>query len=193
MANRQHRELFQHLSETYAWHSLPMIFLNGQFVGGEPELRLALQRGETDSVRLMAWLGYGGVLPFILGALILGVVHPSLQPFFGTMLLSYGAVILSFVGAVHWGWVIAGGASGKMVHRHLLWSVVPALIGWLTLTLPFGIGAAIQAVLFLIAWHIDLAWYPEREDLRFFRTLRTHLSFVVVGSLMTGIVVQFLT
>ena len=55
----------------------------------------------------VAWLGYGGLLPFVALAGI-GWWAPG-TPLWGTALLAYGAVILSFVGALHWGFAMVVG------------------------------------------------------------------------------------
>ncbi|MDD2875189.1 MAG: DUF3429 domain-containing protein [Azoarcus sp.] len=51
--------------------------------------------------RTVAWLGYGGRLPFVLLTVLLGVGVDGAD-FFREALIGYGAVILSFVGALHW-------------------------------------------------------------------------------------------
>ena len=53
----------------------------------------------------VALLGYGGLLPFAALALllVLGDVHRAL---WWQALLASGAVILSFVGALHWGFAM---------------------------------------------------------------------------------------
>lgn len=60
----------------------------------------------------VAWLGYGGLLPFVALAGI-GWWAPGTPlwgtPLWGTALLAYGAVILSFVGALHWGFAMVVG------------------------------------------------------------------------------------
>jgi hypothetical protein len=48
-------------------------------------------------------LGWGGVLPFVGLALAAAIGLPSPIPQAETMLIGYGAVILSFMGGVHWG------------------------------------------------------------------------------------------
>jgi len=53
----------------------------------------------------VAWLGYGGLLPFLALAAT-GLWAPG-TPWWSAALLAYGAVILSFVGALHWGFAMA--------------------------------------------------------------------------------------
>jgi hypothetical protein len=52
-------------------------------------------------------------------------------------ILAYGAVILSFVGALHWGFAIGiPGLDRTVRDRSFIWSVMPALLAWLCLLLP---------------------------------------------------------
>lgn len=83
--------------------------------------------------RLVVLLGYGGLLPFAAGVIGLLLV-PAGQAVWQTMLLGYAAVILSFVGALHWGFAMR--AEPALALGLYGWSVVPALLGWLALLLP---------------------------------------------------------
>jgi hypothetical protein len=75
----------------------------------------------------VAWLGYGGLLPFVALAGV-GWWAPA-TPLWSTALLGYGAVILSFVGALHWGFAMAqGGLTEAERTRCFVWSVVPSLL-----------------------------------------------------------------
>ena len=52
--------------------------------------------------RHVAWLGYGGLLPFV-GLAALAGFDPHHLLAWSDALVGYGAVILSFIGALHWG------------------------------------------------------------------------------------------
>lgn len=84
------------------------------------------------------WLGGGGLVPFAILPAVIWLL-PSFELAAQQALLAYGAVILSFLGAVHWG--IALTAPRWPV---LAWSVAPALIGWISLALSPGLGLATQ-------------------------------------------------
>ena len=75
------------------------------------------------------------------------------------MLLGYAAIILSFVGALHWGFAMSAPAANAP--RLYTWSVVPALLGWLALLRPGVLpllgsdsrtGTAMAAVLRILAY-----------------------------------------
>jgi hypothetical protein len=65
------------------------------------------------------------------------VVDTGVDPVLALMaLIMYGAVILSFVGALWWGMAVHAPASAPRATM-FVWSVVPALVGWAsTLTTP---------------------------------------------------------
>jgi hypothetical protein len=92
---------------------------------------------------LAVGLSVAGLLPF-LGAGVLVLLDPVDTPIAVQVLISYGAVILSFVGAVHWGFALRDTAhplpgaamTPQMLgyERQLLtFGVLPALLGWVAL------------------------------------------------------------
>jgi len=89
------------------------------------------------------WLGLAGLLPF------LGLAGASLAglPGGGWALAAYGATILAFLGAVHWGLALAAPAPGP--GRFLL-GVLPQLVGWVALLLPLRPGLALLAAAMLV-------------------------------------------
>jgi hypothetical protein len=87
-------------------------------------------------------LGYGGLIPFIGGA-TLQVLSPD--PRWLAMLSAYGAVILSFVGALHWGYAVRDAARGESAWWGYGWSVLPALAAWVCLLLPDTTGVLLLA------------------------------------------------
>lgn len=52
---------------------------------------------------LMRHLGHAGLIPFVLLALLLWVLTGELQAFVSIALAGYGALIVSFLGGIHWG------------------------------------------------------------------------------------------
>lgn len=100
-------------------------------------------------------LGLAGLIPFVacgLGAVLLGAegVRISLLA-----LLAYSAVILAFLGAVHWGFALTGGEAQdeRVRQRRYALGVVPALVGWAGLLVAFlglpTVGLAVQLAGFI--------------------------------------------
>jgi hypothetical protein len=105
-------------------------------------------------------LSLAGAIPFIvLGAVVL--LDPIDTPIAIQVLISYGAVILSFLGAVHWGFALrdtahpAGGVALTPAvlgaeRQLLLFGVAPALIGWVALLVMLHFGAPALALFILL-------------------------------------------
>lgn len=92
---------------------------------------------------IVAWLGYGGLLPFVGTALALALDPHHTAQWLAT-LKGYAAVILSFVGALHWGFAMAHPAIAARNGAALYaWSVVPSLLGWVALLVPHTLGLAL--------------------------------------------------
>ena len=79
--------------------------------------------------------------------------------------ISYGAVILSFLGALHWGFEFASYNGRKGMPRYLM-GVFPVLIGWPTLLLPAMLALPAQWAAFTAVWYTDSratarGWTPK--------------------------------
>ena len=129
-------------------------------------------------------LGYGGAIPFLGGAIAASqqVVILGFPPAY--LLISYGAVILSFLGGLHWGRVITSPyADGRADSAWLIWSVCPSLLGWVALLLPVKVGAVVLSLCFLAALQIDQRLLRQQIWPVWMRPLRLHLSLTAVASL----------
>jgi hypothetical protein len=130
---------------------------------------------------LAQWLGYAGLAPFVAGALELWLLPGVLVDFIERALLTYAAVILSFMGAVHWG--LAMRSHRDVINLQLGLSVIPALLAWVALMLPAVAAYPVFILCFIALYVFDLqavkahmvpGWYP---------TLRLPLTIGVVLSL----------
>ena len=132
--------------------------------------------------RVALWLGPLGLIPFLAGALALWLLPAERLPDASFALIGYGAVILSFLGGVHWGLAAPAGRP-----LQIGFSVLPALVGWLALLVAifFAGGPALWLLVaaFAILLPGDLLvagrglappWYPR---------LRVPLTLVVVACL----------
>ena len=93
-------------------------------------------------------MGVGGLIPFYLCALLTWV--ESTRGWALDAVTGYAAVILAFLGAVHWGRALA--ESDKRNHiGTLVFGVLPALLGWLALLLPveFSLPMLIAGLVFV--------------------------------------------
>lgn len=98
-------------------------------------------------------LGLAGTLPFI--ALLAMIATRPLDASTATVsMIDYGAVILSFLGAVHWGFALEPGGmvrDARANDQRLAFGVLPALIGFLALLCVTPLGAPRLALAVLIA------------------------------------------
>lgn len=143
--------------------------------------------GSETRVPLAAgWLGGLGAVPFAALAAAVALLDGPPRGLAVQALAAYGAVILSFLGGIHWGLAVApaSAANGSGLKVRLAGSVVPSLAGWAALLVPptiglFGLAAAFAAMLGfdLLATRAGEApaWYPR---------LRIPLTLAVVGSLL---------
>jgi uncharacterized membrane protein len=137
---------------------------------------------------IVRWLGYGGLLPFVALA-VAAWVDNSHSSLWREALLAYGAVILSFVGALHWGFAMS--QSDMTTHQRtnsFVWSVVPALMAWVALSMTPE-----YAVMLLIAGFLIHFWQDNRlvhlVNLPvWYLTLRLQLTLVVCVSLLSSYV-----
>jgi hypothetical protein len=127
-----------------------------------------------------SWLGYAGLLPF-LGAtatLAVGTDAPGSQLAIDVMRY-YAAVIASFLGAVHWGFAVAG-VGGQ--YSRLRWGVMPALLACALLLVPPAPALVGFALLFAAILVVDVRLLPLLDER--YRQLRVRLSAVVVATLL---------
>ena len=145
---------------------------------------MSLSVSESDRMPpLAAQLGYAGLIPFVVLSIGLWIFPDAYQAQASAALLAYAAIILSFMGAVHWGIAIAG---EKVDGWQLGLSVIPALIAWFASFASPMINYSILIVAFAGLCVFDgrmvkagkaPAWYPK---------LRTPLTAVVVASLIVA-------
>lgn len=68
--------------------------------------------------------------------------------------ITYGAVILSFLGAIHWGFEFAG-TGGHQGWRRLAMGTMPLLFAWPTTFVSHGAALALQWAGFTTTWFVD--------------------------------------
>jgi Protein of unknown function (DUF3429) len=143
---------------------------------------------EEDAMPALAiLLGVAGAVPFVvcgLGALSQDTATAARML---AVLVAYGAVILSFLGGIHWGFALAPDVPrGRRQAWQLGLGTLPALLGWAALELGNWIGPAV-----LIAGFIATAATEHRAARSGLRLpsgyiwLRWGLTIVAVAMLTT--------
>lgn len=176
MASQAMRERFRRLKDETGWPTLPMIFVDGEFVGGETELLRHAVLGNggpaTGPSATARWLGLGGLLPFFLP--VAAIAAGDNDGWFLRWLVAYGAVILSFVGALQWGLALDSRTS-RRAERFIV-SVIPGLGAWLALLMPTRAGLALLLAGFLGIYAYERATLRDGGYPPWFRSLRTLLT-----------------
>lgn len=141
-------------------------------------------------------LGYGGLLPFVLGAALIWIVRLDAHAYVTESLSAYAAVILSFLGGIHWGLGMRGmgmqglGMQGQAQKQPaptsmFVWGVLPSLVAWVAVVMPAYAGLVVQGVALVICYLVDRRVYP-RCGASAWLTLRFRLTVVASLSCFIG-------
>ena len=133
----------------------------------------------SDTARL---LGHLGLVPFVLGALLVWVVHAEVRPYAAHALSAYGAVIVSFLGGIHWGLAFRLSAPPASL---FIWGVVPSLIAWPAVVMPEDAGLVLHGLMLVVCYLVDRKVYPM-QGLGHWLTLRFRLSSVAAFCCFLG-------
>lgn len=127
-------------------------------------------------------LGYAGLVPFVGGAALLALAGAELRPQAAFALAAYAALILSFLGGIHWGLAFRQARPSPALFA---WGVSPSLIAWAALLLPAPAGLALLAALVVLCYAVDRQVYP-RQGAAAWLGLRLQLSTVAALSCAAG-------
>jgi len=130
----------------------------------------------------MAWrLGYAGLIPFALGAVLVWLVAGEAHPYVAAALSAYGAVIVSFLGGIHWGHVMRQSAqatqSPASADSTLVWGVMPSLVAWLGVLMRPYAGLFVLGLAIIGCYLVDRRRYTAL-GLQAWMTLRFRLTAV---------------
>lgn len=97
--------------------------------------------------------------------------------------IAYGAIILSFLGAIHWGfeWAKLGGRVGNL--RYFM-GVAPLAMAWPTLVLGPQMALISQFAAYTTTWFIDLKSTTQGWAPNWYSTYRFWLTFAVGTSIL---------
>lgn len=128
--------------------------------------------------------GLGGLLPFVGLALLVLLGDGTWHVYWLTALSYYGAVIVAFVGALHWGYALQRGAAGREAWIQYGYSVLPALLAWLSLLFPVWTALRLQALTLLACYVFDRAMCALGPLPPWFLRLRLLLTLIGAASLL---------
>ncbi len=139
-----------------------------------------------EAERTARLLGYLGLVPFLLLGLWLISIAPDHIWRAGTisLLIAYGAVILSFLGGVRWG--IAMAQPPAKVRRELMLAIAPALVGWIGFATPVPYAFGVLAAAFAAQGASDTLAAHDGKAPAWYGRLRTVLTIVVVATMIAA-------
>ncbi|MBV5292079.1 MULTISPECIES: DUF3429 domain-containing protein [Curvibacter] len=128
-------------------------------------------------------LGYAGLAPFVLLALLMWLVTPDLMPFVALALMAYAATVASFLGGIHWGIAFQQGEAAPRIH--LVWGVIPPIVAWIAVVMPIYAGLPLLGLLLVVCYLVDRKTWTSPQ-LRPWLTLRFRLTVVATLSCLLG-------
>ena len=141
-----------------------------------------------DSLDPSRWarrLSYAGLVPFVLLAVGVWVAGSEHRAVFGFALAAYGAVIASFLGAIHWG--LAMRDASQQTLTLMGWGVLPSLLVWLALLLDTSVGLSLMAAVLWVCFAVDRVVYP-RFQVQSWLPMRWALTCIASASCVAGAV-----
>lgn len=140
----------------------------------------------TSHAPLIRQLGHAGLVPFVLLAATVWLVDAELQPWAAIAMAAYAALIVSYLGGIHWGlaWKL-GDAPHDHQRAHLLWGVVPSLLAWPGVLMPPHAGLVWLALALLLCYLVDRRLYPS-AGVGQWLTLRFRLTAVATLSCLVA-------
>ncbi|WWC93427.1 hypothetical protein V866_000261 [Kwoniella sp. B9012] len=101
--------------------------------------------------------------------------------------ITYGAIILSFLGALHWGMEFAK-LGGEQGYQRLIIGILPVLAAWPTLLASHGVALAAQWFGFTGMWFLDQRATIAGWTTHWYSTYRFYLSIIVGFSIIGTLV-----
>ncbi len=140
------------------------------------------------------WLGASGLVPFLAAAIAAWIGSPWVGEFAVRLAVTYGAVILSFLGGIFWGFAatptqadVAGAdpAGRPPAPRHLFaFSILPSFIAWIAVLLAPQTAVFLLICAFVAILWLDYASWKTGVAPSWWMELRVPLSAVVVVCLL---------
>jgi hypothetical protein len=169
------RDTFLGITSAVA-HSVPTPYVVFGLLGGIPYL---LASSTTIYLAHQAGLATSGVLTSIDPGVALTILDRALS-----IQVTYGAVMLSFLGALHWGMEFAG-LGGHKGYSRLALGAVPVIYAWPTLALEPTMALIVQWVGFTGLWYADLRATSAGWTPKWYSQYRFYLS-ILVGTSIIG-------
>lgn len=141
---------------------------------------------KSDLPIIVRILGYAGLIPFIGLAFMVQLADSPNDLIALESLVAYGAVIVSFLGALHWGACfkrLGTPIQNRWLdHSVWIWGIMPALIAWLAIHIFIPLALLLLAATLIVQRAIDQRTYSyyftNTQMANAFLHMRTHLTVV---------------
>jgi hypothetical protein len=137
--------------------------------------------GNQNIARL---LGYSGLIPFISFSIASWFTLPfDIDAI--AILIAYAAIILSFMGAIHWG--IAMSLAGENRSKYFVASILPALVAWCSLLLAQSYALIILLTGFTLLIAFDVSSEKAQRFPHWYLPMRIRLTTIVLICLFSAL------
>ena len=133
---------------------------------------------------MMRLIGYVGLVPFIgLGVMVL-LGEGEFASRAALAMVTYGAVIFSFIGGLHWGLVLlhSQGSVGRLSIIAL--GIGPSLLAWLAILVSLKLALVLLVMGFAALLGLDFAAHRSGRVPSWFLSTRIVLTCVVIACLL---------
>ena len=133
---------------------------------------------------LAKFLTYAGALPFI-GCLIVPFIQPDFTALnFNKIILTYSAVIVSFIAGIHWGiYMFKEAPINLFIHSN-----ISTLFAWFAVLVNTPISFGIILICFFYLLFIDKQLYDAEILDQWYIRLRVNISLIVLTTLALYII-----
>src|SRR5690606_23057529 len=129
---------------------------------------------------------FAGLVPFVTGAIGLWVTPEAWREWVMEEFLNFAAVILAFMGAIHWGLAMRAEEGSEQAPMQLGLSVIPPLLGWFALSLPIAVAMPAFCRSFSTLGCAEIRSVQQRLAPAWYTPLRRPLSLVIMSSMIVA-------
>lgn len=122
-----------------------------------------------------ARLAYAGLAPFVLGAILVWLVHAEALPLAAQALSAWAALVASFLGGIHWGLAMRDDPRQPAAGALWWWGMVWTPLAWAAVLMPAASGLVLAGAVLLAQYAADRRLYPA-HGVREWLVLRFRLS-----------------
>jgi hypothetical protein len=144
-----------------------------------------------DTKTTVYYLSYGGLIPFIAALFGFFLLDEPIRSFSLNAFITYAAVIIGFVGAVHWGFLLKADDIGNK-NLLLSLSVLPGLIGWCALLLNQQLALIIFALMYPSVFIYEKLTSLKNILPDWYMPMRLKLTYSVTSMLLVMILGQYI-